>query len=214
MDADTFAALATETGRQAIAHAMARLDAGASDLAVGEDVRRRFPALPTTVASAAVEQATLRRRGRVKFGDDADEMWFTANGLEQATSAVAAHHRATRFYPLSAALGRPAKVADLCCGIGADLRSLKAAGCDVTGFDRDPVTAQAARLNSDATVECTDVEAVEVSEYDAAFIDPRAAVERAANLRRQCLLPTMVIRHSVALQDARGCGKSRPRHSA
>jgi hypothetical protein len=172
MDADTFAALATEPGRQAIAHAMARLDAGGSDLAVGEDVRRHFPSLPPNVASAAVEQATLRRRGRVKFGDAADDMWFTANGLEQATSAVAASHRATRFQALNATLGRPANVADLCCGIGADLRALKAAGCQVTGFDHDPVTVLAARLNSGARVEWAEVEALNLSEYDAAFIDP------------------------------------------
>ena len=60
--------LATEPGRAAIAHAMARLDAGLSDLAVGEDVRRQFPVLPPQVASAAVEQATLRtpRSGEVR----------------------------------------------------------------------------------------------------------------------------------------------------
>lgn len=172
MDVDAFAALATDPGRAAIAHAMARLDAGRGDLAVGEDVRRHFPTLELPVASAAVEQATLRRRGRVKFGDAADSMWFTANGLEQATSAVAARHRAIRFGALNTTLGRPAKVADLCCGIGADLRAIAAAGCNVTGFDHDPVTVLAARLNSDARVECADVESVDVSEYDAAFIDP------------------------------------------
>jgi SAM-dependent methyltransferase len=172
MDVDALAALATEPGRLAIAHAMARLDAGVSDLAVGEGVRRHFPTLPARVASAAVEQATLRRRGRAKFGDVADHMWLTANGLEQATSAVAARHRAIRFGALDTALGRPADVADLCCGIGADLRAIAAAGCNVTGFDHDPVTVLAARMNVDARVECVDVESVDVSEYDAAFIDP------------------------------------------
>jgi SAM-dependent methyltransferase len=172
MDADTFATLASEPGRSAIAHAMATLDAGQTDLAVGEDVRRHFPTLPPNVASAAVEQATLRRRGRAKFGDVADTMWFTAQGLEQATSATAAHHRAVRFGALSTTLGRPASVADLCCGIGADLAALRAAGCAVTGFDRDPVTVLAARLNSDSSVECVDVEGLDLRDYDAAFIDP------------------------------------------
>jgi hypothetical protein len=172
MDADTFAALATEPGRGAIAHAIARLDAGLGDLAVGEDVRRHFPTLQLSVASAAVEQATLRRRGRVKFGDTANGMWFTADGLEQATSAIAADHRARRFGALSSTLRRPANVADLCCGIGADLTAFAAAGCNVTGFDSDPVTVLAARLNGDAPVECIDAESVDVSEYDAAFIDP------------------------------------------
>jgi hypothetical protein len=172
MDADTFASLATEPGRAAIAHAIARLDAGVTDLAVGEDVRRQFPTLPTQVASAVVEQAALRRRGRAKFGDASDGMWFTANGLEQATSAVAARHRATRFQALNTTLGRQANVADLCCGIGADLRALKAAGCNVIGFDNDPATVQAARLNSEARVEQADVEVLDLSDYDAAFIDP------------------------------------------
>jgi hypothetical protein len=172
MDADTFAALATELGRLAIAYAMARLDAGGSDLAVGEGVRRQFAMLPANVASAAVEQASLRRRGRAKFGDVANDMWFTANGLEQATSAVAARHRAIRFGALNTALGRPANVADLCCGIGADLRAMTAAGCSVAGFDHDPVTVLAARMNVDSPVDCVDVQSVDVDAYDAAFIDP------------------------------------------
>jgi THUMP domain-containing protein len=172
MDVDTFAALRTEPGRLAIAHAVARLDAGESDLAVGEGVRRRFATLPPAVASAAVEQATLRRRGRSKFGAIADRMWFTAQGLEQATSAAAASHRAIRFGALTAALGRPARVADLCCGIGSDLMALTAAGCAVTGFDRDPVTVLAARMNGESPVECVDVTSVDVNPFDAAFIDP------------------------------------------
>jgi SAM-dependent methyltransferase len=172
MDVDTFATLSTEPGRSAVSHAVARLDAGQTDLAVGEDVRRQFAALPPNVASAAVEQATLRRRGRAKFGAQADDMWFTAPGLEQATSAVAARHRAIRFGALNATLGRPARVADLCCGIGSDLSALAAAGCAVTGFDHDPATVLAARLNSNEPVECVDVESVDRSDYDAAFIDP------------------------------------------
>jgi hypothetical protein len=172
MDADTLAALTSAPGRAAVAHAIAGLDAGLGDLAVGEDVRRQFTALPARVASAAVEQATLRRRGRAKFGDDADSLWFTAQGLEQATSAVAATHRAKRFGALTASLGRCANVADLCCGIGSDLRAIAAAGCEVTGFDRDPVTVETAKLNSNAHVECVHVESVDISDYDAIFIDP------------------------------------------
>ena len=100
-------------------------------------------------------------------------MWFTPDGLEQASSDAAAHHRATRFARLTAELGRPPRVADLCCGIGADLRALVAAGCDVTGVDRDLVTALAARANiPTAHIDCADVESVDLTGYDAAFIDP------------------------------------------
>jgi SAM-dependent methyltransferase len=155
-----------------VATAVALLDSGVSTLAVGEQVRRQFAALPTQVASAAVWQATLRRRGRAKFGAAADTMWFTADGLEQATSAAVARHRASRFATLAVELGRPPEVADLCCGIGGDLHALAAAGCDVTGIDHDPITALAARANQTSTVLCANVETLDLTGYDAAFIDP------------------------------------------
>jgi SAM-dependent methyltransferase len=172
MDADTFAALADEPGRSAVNVALALLDADLGALAVGEQLRRDFPALPPHVASAAVGQATLRRRGRAKFASDADQMWFTPDGLEQATSAPVAEHRARRFGGLAIELGRPPRVADLCCGIGGDLRALAAAGCAVTGFDRDRVTVMAARANQSGAIVCVDVETVELADYDALFIDP------------------------------------------
>jgi len=172
LDPDTFAALLSAPGRDAVTTAVALLDSGVGALAVGEQVRREFAALPAQVASAAVAQATLRRRGRAKFGPDADTMWFTADGLEQATSAAAARHRAGRFATLAAGLGRPPRVADLCCGIGGDLRALAAAGCDVTGTDHDPITVLAARANQTSAVVCADVETVDLTGYDAAFIDP------------------------------------------
>ncbi|HEY0869865.1 MAG TPA: class I SAM-dependent methyltransferase [Acidothermaceae bacterium] len=172
MDAETFAALMTDDGRSAVDTAEGLLDAGLSALAVGEQVRRDFTALPPHVASAAVGQATLRRRGRVKFGADADQMWFTPDGLEQATSAPVARYRSSRFAALAGDLGRPPRVADLCCGIGGDLRALAAAGCAVTGFDRDPVTVMAARANGAEDVECVDVETLDLAGFDAVFIDP------------------------------------------
>jgi SAM-dependent methyltransferase len=172
MDADTFAALMSESGRSAVSTAVELLDAGHSILAVGEQVRRDFALLPPHVASAAVGQATLRRRGRAKFASAADQMWFTPDGLEQATSAPVAQHRARRFGALARDLGRSPRVADLCCGIGGDLRALTAAGCAVTGFDRDPVTVMAARANRGDAVECVDVETVDLAGFDAVFIDP------------------------------------------
>jgi SAM-dependent methyltransferase len=173
MDADTFAVLASEPGRSAVNAAVALLDAGVTVLAVGERLRRDFAGLPPPVASAAVGQATLRRRGRAKFGTDADHMWFTPDGLEQATSAPIAHHRAGRFAALATELSRRPRVADLCCGIGGDLLALTAAGCDVTAVDRDPVTVLAARANVPAArIDCVEVESFDLTGYDAAFIDP------------------------------------------
>ena len=67
--------------------AIALLDGGLDALAVTARLRRDFASLSASASSAAVTQATLRRRGREKFGADADRLWFTADGLEQATSA-------------------------------------------------------------------------------------------------------------------------------
>ena len=88
---------------------------------------RRDGSDPALVA-AALTQARLRVRARAKFGADADRMYLTAAGLEQATRAVVAEHRAARFAAAGAA-----GVADLCCGIGGDLIALARAGLQVLG---------------------------------------------------------------------------------
>src|SRR5207244_5346526 len=137
------------------------LDAGLDALAVTSRLRRDFTSLSASASSAAVTQATLRRRGRKKFGSDADRLWLTPDGLEQATSAAVAAHRARRFAELGSRLGRAPRVADLCCGIGGDLGALAAAGCDVVGVDRDEEAVLAATANVgefvSASVQCADV---------------------------------------------------------
>src|SRR5690348_9554207 len=127
MDVENFHALLGGAGLAAVGRATASLDSGAEPLAVATDVRHAFPELSPEVAAAAVTQAQLRRRARAKFGDLADRMWFTADGVEQATRAEVAAHRAARFAALTSALDRPPRVADLCCGIGADLHALVSA---------------------------------------------------------------------------------------
>jgi len=178
VDVDSFRALLGDPGRAAVEHAGAALDAGGDPLAVATGVRRQFGTLAPQVAAAALTQAQLRRRGRAKFGVDADRMWFTPDGVEQATRPEVAERRAARFARLNDTLGRPARVADLCCGVGGDLRALASVGAHVTGYDRDPLTAEVARANLDAlgisgaTVECLDVETLDRSGFDAAFLDP------------------------------------------
>lgn len=186
MDADALATLLTAPGAAAVQAATTALDAGGDPLRVATEVRRRFPDLPASAAAAAITQAQLRRRARRRFGPDADRMWFTPDGVEQATRAEVADHRARRFARLAAALGRAPRVADLCCGIGADLRALASAGCTVTAIDRDPITVDVARANvtalgiENASVECLDVETLGIAQpsgafqrsFDAAFLDP------------------------------------------
>src|SRR2546425_174202 len=75
------------------------------------------------LASAALTQAALRRQATAKFGTDADRMFFTTDGLAQATRAVVAQRRAGRL--VAAGVRR---CADLGCGVGADTLALARAG--------------------------------------------------------------------------------------
>ncbi|MER6122325.1 class I SAM-dependent methyltransferase [Streptomyces sp. NPDC001795] len=146
--------------------------APAQELAVATRLRREHPA---ELVSAALAQARLRERAAAKFGDeDAQRMFFTPNGVEQSTRTTVATYRAERLRGLGVT-----SVADLCCGIGGDAIALARAGVRVLAVDRDPLTAAAARANADALglsalieVREADVTEVDVSSYDAVFVDP------------------------------------------
>jgi SAM-dependent methyltransferase len=144
MDLPTLAALLGDEGTALLDEAC--LCYGREDtLALSARLRRRHP--PALVA-AALTQARLRARAADKLGPaDAVRMLFTDEGLQQATRQPVAAHRATR---LAAALGPGPRVLDLGCGIGADLVALARTGLDVTGVERDPLTAAVARHNAAA----------------------------------------------------------------
>lgn len=93
-------------------------------------------------AAAALDQVTLRRRARHKFGDAAADLFWTAAGLEQATRPAVARRRAARFV----ALGATALV-DLGCGLGTDAAAAVAAGLAVTGVELEGVTGVLAAAN-------------------------------------------------------------------
>lgn len=163
-DAARFAALLTDEGRRLLGE----IRPGEDALAASTRLRRTYPA---ELVATALTQARLRGRAVEKFGADAAGMYFTPDGLEQATRAEVAAHRAARF----ARLGAPA--ADLCCGIGADLVALARAGLPVTGVERDPLTAAVARANAaalalTATVRTGDATAMDPDAGGAVFCDP------------------------------------------
>lgn len=167
MDVETLAALRTPDGQALLAKAV---EAHGQDvLAVSRRLRRDHA--PDLVA-AALTQADLRHRAREKFDPaDAEQMYFTVNGLEQATRSSVATHRARRF----ATLGGPAL--DLCCGIGGDLIALARAGLDVTGVDSDPLTAAVATVNADvlgldARVSCADATTADRTPFAEVLCDP------------------------------------------
>ncbi|MEU8581573.1 THUMP-like domain-containing protein [Streptomyces abikoensis] len=167
---DAFAALLTDEGRALLDEL--RDHDPAQELATATRLRRDHPA---DLVSAALGQARLRQRAVAKFGaEDAYRMFFTPNGVEQATRATVAAYRAQRFSALGVR-----RLADLCCGIGGDAIALARAGIEVLAVDRDPLTCEVARANAAALglaelieVRCADVTEIDTSSYDAVFVDP------------------------------------------
>ncbi|MEE1940582.1 class I SAM-dependent methyltransferase [Streptomyces sp. TRM 70361] len=165
-----FHRLLTDEGQHLLA-GLREYDPG-QELAVATRLRRDHPA---ELVSAAIAQARLRQRAAAKFGPgDAQRMYFTPDGVEQATRAGVAAYRAGRF----AALG-VRSVADLCCGIGGDAIALARAGIRVLAVDRSPLTCAVARANAGALgladrieVRCADVTEVDTGGFDAVFADP------------------------------------------
>jgi hypothetical protein len=139
-------------------------------LALATKLRARFPA---ALVAAALSQHALRLRARAKWAR-AGRMWFTREGLEQASGEAFARHRAARY----AAAGCR-RIIDLCSGIGGDLAQL-AVGRAAIAADLDPVHSRLAVLNA-AVYGATDVQAVradvrtlrlERAGSAAAFADP------------------------------------------
>ncbi len=170
MTPDSISLLLAPAGADVLAEACAGYAPG-SELKLVEQLRRRYDA---AVVTAAVTQASLRHRAVAKFGaDDAARMYFTPDGLEQATRTVVGEHRAARI----ARTVPGATVVDLGCGIGGDLISAARAGLRVTGVERDPATAAAAQANLAALelpgeVLVGDAEQQDVAQYEVVFADP------------------------------------------
>jgi SAM-dependent methyltransferase len=149
---------------------LAELPAGPIDpdeaLRLGSRLRERHPA---ELVAAALAQRELRERARAKFAL-AGRMWFTREGLEQASAEPLARHRAERYSGLP-------WVADLCCGIGGDLCAL-APGRDAVAVDLDPVHLRMARENArvhgagEVGAVCADVRDLRLPRSLGVFVDP------------------------------------------
>ncbi|MDP9846735.1 class I SAM-dependent methyltransferase [Streptosporangium lutulentum] len=173
MDLDAFRELLTPRGQEALTAAAET--AGDDPVAAVTRLRKSYDA---GLTSAALTQAGLRRRAREKFGSDADLMYFTQAGLEQATRREVADHRTRRVAPGS-------RVADVCCGIGGDLLALARAGCVVEAVDADPLTAAVARANAEAlgfgdrvSVRTADASSLDPAAFDVLFADPARRTAR------------------------------------
>jgi len=184
VDATGLGPLRDAEGQRALTVAASLLAAGDDPLANAAAMRAE--GFAAQVASAALTQARLRRRARAKVGDDADLMYFTAAGLEQATRRVVADRRAERI-----AGSGVQRIADLGCGIGTDMIALARAGLQVLAVDIDPVTAEIAAANARSLgladrieVRCADATTVDLSGVDAVFCDPARRVSGPTRERR------------------------------
>ncbi len=166
MDLDAFRWLLTPAGQQLLARA---IQAPTDPLQASALLRKEAAA---EHVAAALTQVDLRRRAVAKFGEDAARMYFTPDGLEQATRRPVARHRAAR---LVAAQTRA--VIDLGCGIGGDLLAIAEAGITVAGVDLDPLRVEVARANLDAldlggAVTVADATEVDHTGFGVVFADP------------------------------------------
>jgi SAM-dependent methyltransferase len=166
MDLDVFRWLLTDDGQGLLARA-----AEAPDDPLRAQTALRRTADADRVA-AALTQVSLRRRAAAKFGDLAARMYFTPDGLEQATRLPVARHRAARLAASSAGT-----VIDLGCGIGGDLVAFATAGLTAAGIDLDPLRvavagANLAALGLEGAVQVADATRVDTTPFDVAFADP------------------------------------------
>lgn len=138
MDVGIVRVLASPDGRELLRSLPAYDEAQVMPL---QDRLRRAGHAPELVA-ALLTQQRLRSRAVAKFGEFADDLLYTADGLEQASRLEVSAAHAGRFADASLAT-----VHDLGCGIGADAVAMSALGVTVRGVDVDPVTAAVADTN-------------------------------------------------------------------
>jgi SAM-dependent methyltransferase len=202
MDLDAFAWLLTDDGQALLA---AAATAEGTPLQVQAALRRQ--ASPEYVA-AALSQVELRQRAVAKFGDLAARMYFTPDGLEQATRLVVAGHRAARLRAFGAA-----SVIDLGCGIGGDLIAFSRAGITAAGVDSDPervavASANLAALGLPGAVTVADATEVDHSPFAVAFADPARRGGRGRIMDAEGWTPPWSFVESLLRRDA--CVKVAP----
>ncbi|MGH3361412.1 MAG: THUMP-like domain-containing protein [Nocardioides sp.] len=208
MDLDAFRWLLTDAGQQLLARAASAPD---DELKAQASLRRTAAGSTTEKAArvaVALTQVELRRKAEAKFGTDAARMYFTPEGLEQATRTTVAAHRAARLAAASAV-----SVIDLGCGIGGDLVAFSAAGLTSAGVDADPVRVEVARANLDAlglpgAVSVADATTVDTTPFAVAYADPARRTARGRTFDAEDWAPPWPFVEQLLRRDA--CVKVAP----
>lgn len=209
MDLDAFAWLLTDEGQPVLEAAVA-LGAQVTDdpLAAHESLRRTSPGVGSERLAVALSQAALRRAAVPKFDDLAARMYFTPEGLEQATRLPVARHRAARVQAFDAR-----SVVDLGCGIGGDLVALASAGLTTAGVDLDPervavASANLAALGLGGAVQVADATTIDHRGFGVAFADPARRTARGRAFSTDQWSPPWPWVESLLTRDA--CVKTAP----
>ncbi len=206
MDVDSVPWLQSEDGQRVLALAVA-LDEP-DPLRAHDALARSAPGTPPERLAVALTQAELRERAVPKFGELAASMYFTPDGLEQATRLSVASHRAARLTAFGAST-----VVDLGCGIGGDLVAFARAGLVAAGVDLDPVRVAVAEANLAAlglpgAVGVSDALDVDIRPFDVAFADPARRTGRGRTFSPDAWTPPWSFVESLLAGEA--CVKTAP----
>jgi hypothetical protein len=139
MQPDELEFLLSPAGRAALDEMAAESLTPDTHLALAERLRTRYG---PGAAGALLETSLLRQKAVHKFGRGR-QMFFTRDGLEQATPETVAAHRARRYAAAGLKL-----IGDLGCGIGGDAVALAAAGMTVAAVDREWLPLRMAHANA------------------------------------------------------------------
>jgi SAM-dependent methyltransferase len=169
VDLDAFRWLLTPEGQSLLERATRLYDGQGDPIRTATALRREAAA---EHAAAALTQAQLRAKAKAKFGELAASMYFTPDGLEQATRLRVAEHRAARV-----AAAEPGSVLDIGCGIGGDLIAFSRARLTAAGVDQDAMRVAVAEANLRAlglggAVQVADGTTLDVSGFGVVFADP------------------------------------------
>src|SRR4051794_27937519 len=140
VDLEAFRWLLTDDGQRLLARAWEVYAEHGGDPVRASTALRKH--VEPSRSAAALTQVDLRVRAVPKFGNDAARMYFTPDGLEQATRARVGTPRASRI-----ALAEPASVLDVGCGIGGDTVALARASLTVAAVDRNELRVEVTRAN-------------------------------------------------------------------
>lgn len=168
MDRTGFMSLISPDG-QALLAEVGEIDSKADMVKVVSKLRSKGHS--AELVATVLTQVKLRRRAKAKFGEFAETMFLTEEGLEQASRLKVAAIHAGRFR--NHGLKR---IADLGCGIGAESLAIASLDMEVTAFEIDEVTAALATYNlasfENVKVEQADVTTINLDNFDGLFIDP------------------------------------------